>query len=130
MKSFYELQENPNSIFYITDFENKFSKRSSQGFQDQRPLTILFNQRIIPQEGLFVFNPSPIIPLEDCFNSPEANSNLNLKKMMCINIKKDLSEYVRRKIKIKDIDRLYIYPELENYVKFVKNVVLDDLMKP
>ena len=126
LKTFYEWQDNPNSIFYITDFENKFSRK---GFQDQRPITILFNQRIIPQEGLFVFNPSPTIPLEDCFNMPLENSNLNLKRMRCVNIKKDLSEYIRRRIKYSNIDKFYIYPVLDEYTKNVKTRVLDDLIK-
>lgn len=129
LESFYDFQFNQNSIFYVTDFENQYSRRNSRGFQDQRPLTILFNQRIIPQEGLFVFNASPSIPLEDCFNMPLENSNLNLKQMQCVNIHKDLSDYVRRKIKISNIEKFYIYPELEEYAKSVKNFVLDELVK-
>lgn len=129
LESFYDFQYNQNSIFYITDFENRYPRRNSRGFQDQRPLTILFNQRIIPQEGLFVFNASPSIPLEDCFDMQLGNSNLNLKQMQCVNIRKDLSDYVRRKIKISNIDKFYIYPELENYTKSVKTDVLNNLLK-
>lgn len=130
LSSFYEWATSPNAFFYITDFENKFNRRSKKGFQDQRPLTILFNQRIIPQEGLFVFNPSPTMPLEDRFNLPKEGSNLHLKKMTCINIKKSLSDYVRRRIKKpgSDVDKLFIYPQLDDYAKHVENEILDSLV--
>jgi hypothetical protein len=130
LSSFYEWETSPNALFYITDFENRFSRKSKKGFQDLRPLTILFNQRIIPQEGLFVFNPSSTMPLEDRFNLAEEGSNLHLKKMTCVNIKKSLSDYVRRKIKKpgSDVDKLFIYPQLDDYVKHVKNEILDSLV--
>lgn len=129
LSTFYPLQESSNTIFYITDFENNYSRRSSKSFNDQRPLTILFNQRIIPQEGLFVFNPSPKRALEEGFGRPLEGSNLHLKKMLCVNIKKDLSDYIRRKINLSDIDKLYIYPQLDDYSKDVKNKVLNELVK-
>lgn len=127
LKSFYKHQRNLDAILYITDFENDTVSRRRTSFQDQRPLTILFNQRIIPQEGLFVFNPSPDYALEDCFNIRTSESNLRLKKMACVNIRKDLSEYIRRKIRKVDVDINFIYPQLDNYVRSVKEDVMNEL---
>lgn len=129
LSSLYDSQKSVNTIFYLSDFENRFTKRSSKGFQDQRPLTILFNQRIIQQEGLFIFNPSPTIALEDCFNNIDSKRNLNLAPIICVNIHKDLSDYVRRKIKVKDINKGFIYPDLVQDAGRIKEIVLDNLFR-
>src|SRR5690606_20857055 len=44
ISSFYDFQKDNNSVFYVSDFES-YPGKKSQGFQNQRPLTILFNQR-------------------------------------------------------------------------------------
>jgi FRG domain len=129
LKSFNNIQNEPSSIFYLSDFEKRIPRKSTSGFKDQRPLTILFNQRIIPQEGLFIFNPSSYIPLEDCFNVTAKNHNNNSNKMLCVNIHKDLSDYIRRKIKLVDIEKGFIYPDLEKNAEQIKETVLYDLVK-
>lgn len=128
LKSYYNWQNNPEAIVYLTDFENSYSKKRSLGFADQRPLTILFNQRIIPQEGLFIFNPSPDIPLEDFFNR-SAQSQMRLNKMYCVNISKDISDYIRRKINLSNIDTGFIYPELQQDAIRINESVLNALVK-
>lgn len=127
LKTYYHWQYNPEAIVYLTDFENSYSKKRSLGFADQRPLTILFNQRIIPQEGLFVFNPSPDIPLEDFFNG-RAQSKMRLNKMCCVNISKDISDYIRRKINLSNIDTGFIYPELQSDAVRINENVLNALV--
>lgn len=111
ISSFYGWEDNHNSIFYISDFEDKPDAKS---FRDERPITTIYNQNIIPQEGLFIFNPFSTKPLEDCFNTDHTQNgnNLNLVPFICVNIKKDLAEYVRRKIKFKGVDNSFIYPDL------------------
>jgi hypothetical protein len=42
-----------------------------------------------------------------------------------VNIRKDLGEYVRRKIKMKGIDNKFIYPELKQYCKTLIDEFLD-----
>lgn len=121
-------QKNPEAIVYLTDFESSYNKKRSLGFADQRPLTILFNQRIIPQEGLFVFNPSPNIPLEDFFNN-YAHSKMTLSKMFCVNINKEISDYIRRKINLSNIDTGFIYPELQYDAQRINERVLNGLVK-
>ena len=128
LKSFHNSTEETNSIIYLSDFENVIFKKDLKGFQDQRPLTILFNQRIIPQEGLFIFNPSSNIPLEDCINLNSKYQRSNLNKMYCVNIHKDLSDYIRRKINTQDIDKGFIYPDLEKSAEAIKQSVLNDLV--
>lgn len=114
ISSFYEWESYHNSIFYISDFEKK--RIPTRSFKDERPITTFYNLNIIPQEGLFIFNPFPSKPLEDCFytDHSQKGNNLELNPFICYNIKKDLGEYVRRKIKLKDIDNRFIYPNLKD----------------
>ncbi len=120
IKSFYGWEDNNNSIFYISDFESK--KIKARSFIDERPVTTMYNQNIIPQEGLFIFNPFPEKPLEDCFNKGD---NLELLPFACVNIKKDLGEYIRRKIRKEGVDTKFIYPELKKYCDSLTNEFLD-----
>lgn len=128
VSSFYGWEDNQNSIFYISDFEVKPDAKS---FRDERPITTIYNQNIIPQEGLFVFNPFPTKPLEDCFNTDheQDGNNLNLIPFLCVNIKKELAEYVRRKIKFKGIDNNFIYPELRKDCSRLINEYLDQALE-
>jgi len=125
LNSFYDWEKKKNSIFYISDFEDKKIPKNS--FRDERPITTIYNQNIIPQQGLFIFNPFPSKPLEDCFNVNhyEERSNLQLNPFQCFNIKKDLGEYIRRRIKKNSIDKNYIYPHLNNYCSLLIEEFLD-----
>jgi hypothetical protein len=125
ISSFYGWEEYKNSIFYISDFEDK--RIPTRSFIDERPITTFYNQNIIPQEGLFIFNPFPLKPLEECFNTDhwQNGNNLDLLPFSCVNIRKDLGEYVRRKIKMKGIDNKFIYPELKQYCKTLIDEFLD-----
>lgn len=125
LSSFYEWEKNKNSIFYISDFENKKTPKNS--FRDERPITTIYNQNIIPQQGIFIFNPFPNKPLEDCFNTNhlEKGNNLELEPIFCFDIRKDLAEYIRRRIKKNYIDHKYIYPNLNNYCSLLIEEFLD-----
>lgn len=125
IRSFSKLDKNKNSIFYISDFEDK--KIPSKSFIDERPITTFYNQNIIPQEGLFIFNPFAEKPIEDFFNRDknESENSLYLEPFICVNIKKDLSEYIRRKIKKNGVDNNFIYPELKKYCEALTNEFLD-----
>lgn len=115
LSSFANWESNLNSIFYISDFES--DRTPDRGFRDMRPMTTYYNQNILPQEGLFIFSPFPKKPLEECFNTSHYldGNNLHLKPFICYNIKKDLSEYIRQKIKYTGIDNNFIYPELKHF---------------
>jgi len=96
--------EGVKQLFYLSDHEDNKSGK---------PLTTIFNQNIIPQKGLFIFNPSPTKPLEEYFEKgPEASPEFA--PFMCYNIRKDLAEYIRRKIAEKGITKGLIYPEVIN----------------
>jgi hypothetical protein len=129
ISSFYEWENNHNSIFYISDFEDK--RIPTRSFIDERPITTFYNQNIIPQEGLFIFNPFPTKPLEDCFNTDhlQNGNNLELIPFTCYNIKKDLGEYIRRKIKLKGVDNRFIYPNLKDYCQNLIEEFLDQAAK-
>lgn len=125
LSSFYNWENYRNPVFYISDFESKNTNRTS--FKEERPITTLYNQNIIPQQGLFIFNPFPTKPLEDCFNTDKFSNgtNLELDPIYCIDIRKDLGEYIRRKIKKNYIDQLYIYPNLSSYCEKMIDRFLD-----
>jgi hypothetical protein len=126
LKSFYSWEKNKNSIFYISDFEKK--RFPTNSFRDERPITTIYNQNIIPQQGLFIFNPFPDKPLENCFYTShnETGNNLELSPIFCFDIKKDLGEYIRRKLKKNSIDQKYIYPNLNNYCERLIEEFLDN----
>jgi len=126
-----------NNIFYISDFERKGESLGTARPFNQlkirtpKPLTSTYNQNIIPQEGLFIFNPFPNKSLEDIFNvNPNLDGyNLNLSPFDCFNIHKDLSEYLRRKIdKRYKINKSFIYPSLTDEAKKIKEKSLNDLI--
>jgi hypothetical protein len=132
-----------NFACYISDFEVNneptptinSSVPANQAVQKSRPLTSYYNQNIIPQQGLFIFNPSPDKPLENIFNSESSRKylkqgNLNLSPFFCYNIKKDIADYVRRKINQHNINNAFIYPELRSFLKVVKENVFNNCLKP
>lgn len=126
-----------NSIFYISDFERKgesigavkpFAKLL---IRTTKPLTSVYNQNIIPQEGMFVFNPYSSKPLEDIFNVNlnKPNWNLALRPFDCFNIHKDLGEYLRRKIDVRyKINKAFIYPNLNDEAKRIKEQTINGLV--
>lgn len=144
LNHFHNFKFSPNSktnfVCYISDFEDNKQKAptlktnipSQQTARKQRPLTTYYNHNIIPQEGFFIFNPYPDKPLEECFshtsrmNATEKIGQLNLAPFLCYNIRKDLADYIRRKIKFKGVDNAYIYPELRKFADKVKEEVLNN----
>jgi hypothetical protein len=52
--------------------------------------------------------------------------NLSLAPFLCYNIRKDLADYIRRKINFKRIENSYIYPELKTFAKKVKENVFNN----
>lgn len=102
----------------------------------QERLTTIYNQNIIPQEGLFIFNPYHDTPLEDCFNyyrSPEvseyADEEAELMPFVGINIHKSLAEYIRRKIAAYGITSDYIYPKLDLIAQRVKEMAINSFIQ-
>jgi len=132
------VNRNANNIFYISDFERRgeslgvIRSFNQLKIRTSKPLTSTYNQNIIPQEGLFIFNPFPTKSLEEIFNVDYSSDghNLNLKPFDCFNIHKDLSEYLRRKIDIKHkINKSFIYPILTDEAKKIKEKSLNDLIQ-
>lgn len=116
ISSFYSWEHSHNLIFYISDFEDK--RIPTRSFTDERPITTFYNLNIIPQQGLFIFNPFPTKPLEDCFNTANSiikGKDLELFPFNCINIRKELANHIFSKIQIKGIDKNFIYPNLSSY---------------
>lgn len=124
--------DNRNTIVYISDFDegNAYGTRPTSTIQiiDQKPATSIYNQNIIPQEGLFIFNPFSEKTIDDVFNVDLGAEgwNLELRPFSCFNIKKDLADYIRRHIKERySIDKSFIYPHLYDDAEQIKNIVLN-----
>lgn len=137
--SFGDANKEPmaNGVFYISDFEVRGeSLTGGKGptklrVKQRRPYTMVLNQNIIPQKGLFIFNPFSEKPMEDIFNVPRyaEGSNLMLAPFECFNIHKDLAEYTRRRLaKRREVDRSFIYPNLTEEAARAKNDALNSLV--
>jgi hypothetical protein len=127
-------EQNPhaNALFIISDFEDTTQKpyRGKLKVRNRRPLTSLFNQNIIPQEGLLMYNPFKDRPIEKLFKVDlnVDGQNLHLEPFNCFNIHKDLSEYLRRLIANRHkITKIFIYPYLYDDAKEIKEAVLNGL---
>lgn len=126
---------NQNGIFYISDFDDgnamNVSQYSTIKIRTNHPITSVYNQNIIPQEGLFIFNPFAEKSIDEIFNikAHSEGSNLILSPFNCFNIKKDLADYVRRRIKEhQNIDHSFIYPLLYNDAKLILNKTLNSFV--
>jgi len=125
----------PGHLLRLTDI-----KLDMNGFCDPADpfkkvlMATIYNQNIIPQEGLFIFNPHAEIPLEDLFNKehrsaiPVDEENVPTSSFMVYNIHKRLREYVKRKIAMQGYTRDYIMPDLKTYASGIKEKVLNGLV--
>lgn len=130
-------KKNSNLIFYLSDFEEKGESKGKNKasknlmIRTKKPYTLIYNQNIIPQEGMFIFNPYSDRPIEEIFNPnlDENGWNLKLKPFDCFNIHKDLGEYLRRKIDVKNkVNKGFIYPNLINDSQRIKEETLNGLI--
>lgn len=128
-----ESNPNANALFIISDFE-KTTQRDYKGrlkVKSSKPITSLYNQNIIAQEGLLMYNPFKDRPIEQLFNVDQNGDgyNLNLEPFKCFNIHKDLSEYLRRLIANHyGITKNYMFPYLYSDAKLIKDQVLNYLV--
>lgn len=126
-------ESNPNSnvLFLLSDFETttQIDYVGKLKVLSEKPMTSLYNQNIIPQEGLLMYNPFKDRPIEHLFNVPSANGrNLELEPFRCFNIHKDLTPYLSRLIAKKGIKKNFIYPHLYDNAKEIKEAVLNSLI--
>jgi hypothetical protein len=121
---------NNDILYYISDFEiATYNKNTGSRFKvnERDPVTTIYNQNIIPQEGLFIFNPDADRPIDDFFKNGDDTNSSNLLNLpfACFNIKKDLADYVRRRIKnTVKIDKSFIYPALREEAKEINEKTL------
>jgi hypothetical protein len=113
--------QDSNSVIYISDFE--ISEFEDLEKRKTKPITTYYNLNILAQKGIFVFNPSEDIPLEDFpkLNNPQDDDN----KIFCYNICKDLSELIKYRIGKKGINSDFLFPNLEKY----SQRILDDYLR-
>jgi FRG domain len=129
-----ELNQNSNALFILSDFEKTtlIDYRGRLSVKTTKPMTSLYNQNIIPQEGLLMYNPYKDRPIERLFNvdSYGDGHNLRLEPFKCFNIHKDLSEYLKRLIDVKyGINKGFIYPYLYDDAKNIKEAVLNSIVR-
>jgi FRG domain-containing protein len=106
----------PDTVYYISDFEVKDQRQI-------KPLTTFYNLNILPQEGLFIFNPLETDPLEKIAVRKSPASMI-----ICYNINKDLAEMVRLTINKNGINQSFIYPELKIYAGTILKKYLGGLV--
>jgi hypothetical protein len=129
-----ESNPHSNATFLISDFEDNgrvaYPHHRLTVSNHRKPYTSLFNQNIIPQEGLLMYNPFSDRPVEQLFNirPDEGGWNLDLEQIRCFNIHKDLSEYLRRLLLDEGINHSYIYPHLYDNAKTIKESVLNAIV--
>lgn len=129
-----EGNPNSNSLFILSDFETttQIDYRGPLRVKTTKPVTSLYNQNIIPQEGLLMYNPFKDRPIENLFNVKmhSHGQNLHLEPFKCFNIHKDLSEYLRRLISTKHkIKKSLIYPHLYDDSKEIKEAVMNGIIR-
>ncbi len=74
---------------------------------------------------MLIFNPFPTTPFEEYFR----NATSAKKPIYCVNIHKNMAEYIRRRLKKKKITESFIYPSITNNAKNALNTYLDDITK-
>jgi len=123
-----------NSCYYLSDYEpdgfslDEFSYNKpypTRQPQIQKGLiqTSIFNQNIVPQDGLLVFNPHEDKCLEEMFNISvsEKGANLDLSKFYCYNIHKRLIPYIKSTIlEPKSINYKFMFPNMYDIVNEIK----------
>jgi hypothetical protein len=122
-------------LYRLTDvnLDVPFKIDEANPFKDKLMVTI-YNQHIIPQEGLFIFNPHPELSMDDLFNEeyikdiPVNETNLPHSSFMVYNIHKSLGEYVKEKIAAEGYTKDYIMPDLTTYASSIKGKVLNGLL--
>ena len=127
-----ENNPNSNALFILSDFETTTIEdyRGQLKVKSRKPITSLYNQNIIPQEGLLMYNPFSDRPIERLFNVNlnGEGQNLHLEPFKCFNIHKDLSEYLKRLISNQHgIRKSFMYPHLYDDAKAIKESVLNSI---
>lgn len=106
----------PKRLFYYSDFEEN---------SRQPPLTTLYNQNIVTQNGLFIFNPSRTIPLEDYFPKQQ-DTDVQIR---CYDIHKSLAGYVSKKLTDAGITKEFIYPNLNQVIGNITSTTFTSFFK-
>jgi len=111
-----------HSLFYISDFENI----------DLNKIMINTNLNIISQEGLFLFNNNPILPLENIFKgieNVEDGDTFHLHKIVCYDIHKNLSSELKRYLKKEEVIKSRLFPQEENIANNVYQSIFTNITK-
>ena len=107
MEEFKKGELSPDRLFYSSDFEKT---------DRQKQFTMLYNHNIIPQSGLFIFNPSRTNPLEEYFSKEQKEKT----QIRCYNIHKRLVEHIRDMLNKIGITSSFIYPKLDVEIGDIK----------
>jgi hypothetical protein len=126
---------NPFHLFRLTDIQVDINGFCNPYDPFKKvPMATIYNQNIIPQEGLFIFNPHALHPIDDLYKAEIAGNGSFMEDghpdnvFIGYNIHKRLGEYVKRKIAMQGYTKDYIMPDLKEYSKKVKEKVLNGLV--
>ncbi|PKN75417.1 MAG: hypothetical protein CVU49_03920 [Candidatus Cloacimonetes bacterium HGW-Cloacimonetes-2] len=127
-----DLDEHANFCYYLSDYEpNGFSLDSvndqypNSCLQIQNGLiqTSIFNQNIIPQDGILVFNPFEDKCLEDMFNIRiyDEGANIDLDPFYCFNIHRRLASHINNVLLApKHINDDFMFPNMNMIISEIK----------
>lgn len=99
---------NQRKLGYVTDFEDADDKISGKLKISLANIhTSIFNLNIIPQKGMFIYNPSATKPIEEFLNNSSCPDRPHL---FCFNIHSSLRGEVKQILTEAKIDDKYVYP--------------------
>src|SRR5690606_2232532 len=80
---------------------------------DLIPFSLNNNLNIVNQDGIFIFNKSPVLSLEELGMkvSKEQNPDSSYAFCYCYNINKELKDYVLKKLESINVNKDSIYPD-------------------
>lgn len=117
-----ELQNKIDKHSYSLIKELPIAYISDENSDVNFPLYTNANLNIINQEGLFIFNNSPNIPLEQILNGDRKDHiSMSAIKIRCIDIHKSLVNGIIKKLETKGIKKDYVYPKPENIKDYLLN---------
>jgi hypothetical protein len=97
-------------------------------FKDKLIATI-YNQNIIPQEGLFIFNPDPNRSIEEMIPPKENRKKESKIEFLGVNINKRIAPYIKRKLANEGDNNALIYPNLRETSQSIFERVLNEIVK-
>lgn len=107
-----------NLLYYISDFEDSDRKISiDYKIHPKFAQTSIYNQYIVPQKGLFIYNLSSKLPIEGLLvhRKSTITSSHQQPVIFCFNIHNSLLNDIRKTLNSNGIKKNYLFPNLSTF---------------